>query len=114
MKEIGEYPRSGKLPKRGTTITCHLCFKKGHNKKGCPHKEEILQGNTTFPSDMQAQTSDLGPIPSDVQAGSSNPPKKTCGICSQLGHTKNGCPQKKTSNQRLTMTIQLQLHHNQM
>ncbi|CAH9077914.1 unnamed protein product [Cuscuta epithymum] len=57
IREIGEIPMTGKLTKRGTTITCQLCFKKGHNKKGCPSKEQILQGTTTFPFDLQGGNS---------------------------------------------------------
>ncbi|CAH9085308.1 unnamed protein product [Cuscuta epithymum] len=73
IKELGEFPRSGKLPKRGTTITCQLCFKKGHNKKGCPSKEQILHGNSTFPSD-------------DLEGGSSNPTH----VSSNLEEEANG------------------------
>ncbi|CAH9077220.1 unnamed protein product [Cuscuta epithymum] len=97
IKEIGEFASSGKLPKRGTAMTCQLCFKKGHNKKGCPSKEVIMQGSTTFPSEIQGDSGNTGVMdqtPPDVQPGSSNPPKRTCGNCSQPGHTKNRCPNK--------------------
>ncbi|CAH9089809.1 unnamed protein product [Cuscuta europaea] len=56
IKELGEFPRTGKLPKRGTNITCQLCFKKDHNKKGCPSKDQILQGTTTFVDDQEDGT----------------------------------------------------------
>ncbi|CAH9133858.1 unnamed protein product [Cuscuta epithymum] len=86
IKEIGEIPRSGKLPKRGTSITCQLCFKKGHNKKGCPSKDQILQGDTTFPIDLQGGS------------GTSKNPKR-CVVCSQTGHSQNKFPMKNNSNQ---------------
>lgn len=45
-KEIGEVGASGhKLSKNGRIMTCSLCFKTGHNKKGCPTvKEQSSRG----------------------------------------------------------------------
>ncbi|CAH9085964.1 unnamed protein product [Cuscuta europaea] len=87
IKELGEFPRSGKLPKRGTTITCQLCFKKGHNKKGCPSKDQIMKGNSIFPYD-------------DIEAESSSPVQNSCTYCSQEGHTQNLCPNKNNLDEK--------------
>ncbi|KAH0753339.1 hypothetical protein KY285_006487 [Solanum tuberosum] len=37
-KELGEVPSSGKLPKRGKTMSCSACKSKGHNIRTCPNK----------------------------------------------------------------------------
>ena len=32
-----------KLPRTGRVMTCGICHKKGHNKKGCPDKRKVSQ-----------------------------------------------------------------------
>ncbi|KAH0693942.1 hypothetical protein KY285_021039 [Solanum tuberosum] len=47
-KELGEVPSSGKLPKRGKTVSCSACKSKGHNIRTCPNKPPaISEGITT-------------------------------------------------------------------
>ncbi|CAH9089866.1 unnamed protein product [Cuscuta epithymum] len=100
IKELGEFPRSGKLTKRGTSITCQLCFRKGHNKKGCPSKEIIMQGHTSFPIQNQDNFNEGLPEHNiqqsctlDSEVSKQRIPRK-CGLCSQTGHTRKTCPRK--------------------
>lgn len=39
--ELGEVPSSGKLPKRGKTMSCSACKSKNHNIRTCPNKPPI-------------------------------------------------------------------------
>ncbi|KAF3670431.1 hypothetical protein FXO37_08560 [Capsicum annuum] len=37
-KEVGEIKKSEKLPRTGLAMTCSVCYVRGHNKRGCPHR----------------------------------------------------------------------------
>ncbi|WMV14566.1 hypothetical protein MTR67_007951 [Solanum verrucosum] len=57
-KELGEVPSSGKLPKRGKTVSCSACKSKGHNKRTCPNKPPATsEGITTSQASASSKRS---------------------------------------------------------
>ncbi|KAM3270066.1 hypothetical protein P3S67_029972 [Capsicum chacoense] len=37
-KEVRKTKKSGKLPRTVLAMTCSMCYVRGHNKRGCPHR----------------------------------------------------------------------------
>ncbi|WMV50405.1 hypothetical protein MTR67_043790, partial [Solanum verrucosum] len=54
-KEADESRKTGKLSKRGAAMTCSKCGTQGHNKRGCPTRNQVGPSQSTEPS-SQAQT----------------------------------------------------------
>ncbi|KAG5630057.1 hypothetical protein H5410_001774 [Solanum commersonii] len=53
-KEADESKKTGKLSKRGAIMTCSKCGTQGHNKIGCPTRNQVGLSQSTKPS-SQAQ-----------------------------------------------------------
>jgi len=52
--EADERRKTGKLSKRGAVMTCSKCGTQGHNKRGCPTRNQAGPSQSTEPS-YQAQ-----------------------------------------------------------
>ena len=49
-KEADESRKTGKLSKRGVVMTCSKYGKQGHNKRGCPTRNQAGPSQSTEPS----------------------------------------------------------------
>ncbi|WMV35615.1 hypothetical protein MTR67_029000, partial [Solanum verrucosum] len=58
-KEADESRKTGKLSKRGAVMTCNKCGTQGHNKRGCPTRNQAGPSQSTELS-YQAQATESG------------------------------------------------------
>ncbi|XP_049390603.1 uncharacterized protein LOC125855015 [Solanum stenotomum] len=58
-KEADESRKTGKLSKRGASMTCSKCGTQGHNKRGCPTRNQAGSSQSTEPS-YQAKATESG------------------------------------------------------
>ncbi|KAH0724749.1 hypothetical protein KY284_000614 [Solanum tuberosum] len=55
-KEANESRKTGKLIKRGVVMTCSKCGTQGHNKRGCPTRNQVGPSQSTEPSSQARGT----------------------------------------------------------
>lgn len=94
-----EVPNSTKLSRRGVKMTCRLCGKTGHNKRGCKRTANEVHGETTGP--VQRDANDQTPVqvpatttaPTPVQIPTTTSTMR-CSLCGIRGHNKRGCKRR--------------------
>ena len=55
-KEADESRKTRKLSKRGVVITCSKCGTQGHNKRGCPTRNQADSSQSTEPVSQARST----------------------------------------------------------
>ena len=55
-KEADESRKTGKLSKRGVVMTCSKCGTQGHNKRGCPTRNQADPSQSTEPVSQARST----------------------------------------------------------
>ena len=71
------------------TVRCGHCYKKGHNRRGCPHLKKFAEEN---PDSWEAQ------VRRRAKKRASN---RKCGWCKQTGHNARTCPEKRAAKTKL-------------
>jgi hypothetical protein len=74
------------------TVRCSECYKKGHNRNGCPDLKESMQKRIEAdPEDWYAK---------NYFEKKQRRSKRTCGYCKQEGHNRKTCSEAKQDRQR--------------
>ena len=55
-KEADESRKTGKLSERGAVMTCRKCGTQGHNKRGCPTRNQADPSQSTEPVSQARST----------------------------------------------------------
>ena len=55
-KKADESRKTGKLSKRGAVMTCGKCGTQGHNKIGCPTRNQVDPSQSTKPCSQERST----------------------------------------------------------
>jgi hypothetical protein len=74
------------------TVRCSECYKKGHNRNGCPELKEAMQKRIEVdPEDWYAKS---------YFEKKQRQSTRTCGYCKRTGHNRKTCPEAKKDKQR--------------
>jgi len=97
------------------TVRCGHCYDKGHNKSACPKRKQDLKDNiehyikkladSTAPADdWQRQNIEryLKRSKEQLHKMETRGQNRKCGYCSEPGHTRRTCPERKSEVSRVT------------